>query len=474
MAKKTNIKKNEYSRTEVANREYMDPSNNEETILQDASVLDLMYMMRQLMDMGYEKLRWVSYMSPTGLCLRCHITMQDNIAPNYEPIRFDKDRLFAVATNQLEATADISLLVDVFKRCYHKLLESCKGKDAEYKEWFERLIKEVESRKLPTFTAEYTGYPKDKIQVGDDWYPAPPKEKVRDEVAPRIRARNNACDQFQIIDEFVKERVLYKECAVAGVSFHLKYNDEIWDELEVGTKVALIRERKNKYDKNAVAIALAKDYDGNPDDFDFIIGYIPKEENVQIAQMLDMGWEDVFVAELTTVKRYGKITDRLRISVYIQGKEPKHVRPDLLRAESLSTSELRDMVEELNERGTACFRWGGFCYSEFAFPIVGEKIVMVHCDEDSEVLYLLRVLAKGKEDCARYVDFPEMLDCLDDRDPYVLTNVMGPVRIKKSKHKFLTGVDMKGLSATEYLPPHVSDGFKQYFESLLSDTLSED
>lgn len=54
--------------------------------------------------------------------------------------------------------------------------------------------------------------------------------------------------------QLVWKKVLYKECAVAGVSYHLKHDDELWDELETGTKVALDRDRKNRHDKNAVAV----------------------------------------------------------------------------------------------------------------------------------------------------------------------------------------------------------------------------
>ena len=75
---------------------------------------------------------------------------------------------------------------------------------------------------------------------------------------------------------------------MAGVSFHLNYDDELWDELEVGAKVALVREKSNKLDKNAVAIALADDYDGDPEDFDFdfILGLFPKRRMSRLFRCL--------------------------------------------------------------------------------------------------------------------------------------------------------------------------------------------
>lgn len=42
----------------------------------------------------------------------------------------------------------------------------------------------------------------------------------------------------------------------------------------------MIRERANKHDRNAVAVALADDMEGDTENFDFdcIIGYVPRKE----------------------------------------------------------------------------------------------------------------------------------------------------------------------------------------------------
>ena len=85
-------------------------------------------------------------------------------------------------------------------------------------------------------------------------------------------------DKSDETPEFQRKAIL--ECPVAGIGFHdIK---DIWDELYVGAKIALVRERNNKYDKNAVAVALAGDYDGNPDEFDFNfnINYVSDDNNV--------------------------------------------------------------------------------------------------------------------------------------------------------------------------------------------------
>lgn len=118
-----------------------------------------------------------------------------------------------------------------------------------------------------------------------------------------------------------KKKEVFKECPIAGWNFHDP--EDFWDELYEGAELALVREKKNKYDRNAVAVALAGDYDGDSDnfDFDFIIGYVPRTENKFIAQMMDLGWRDAFTAELTTVNDYGSYADRLRMTIYIQSKE---------------------------------------------------------------------------------------------------------------------------------------------------------
>ena len=117
------------------------------------------------------------------------------------------------------------------------------------------------------------------------------------------------------------ERKVILECPVAGIGFH-DIND-IWDELYLGAKLALVREPKNKYDKNAVAVALADDYDENdPEnfDFDFILGYIPRNNNAAIAAMLDMGWQEMLEAEITELKDHAPYSDKLHITVYIRSK----------------------------------------------------------------------------------------------------------------------------------------------------------
>lgn len=160
-----------------------------------------------------------------------------------------------------------------------------------------------------------------------------PPSSADDTTLGNMLTREETLAQDALLGEIepIFRRVFFKECAVAGVSFHLKYNDELWDELETGVKLALVRERNNKYDKNAVAVALADDFDGDHDDFDFdfILGYIPRECNTEIAAMIDAGYDDKLEAEISTFKRQGSLNNRIRITVWLLSRHPEEEGPYL-------------------------------------------------------------------------------------------------------------------------------------------------
>ena len=45
---------------------------------------ELMQILHELHKLGYQKFSWMSYIAPSGLSLRCHITTQDHICANRE------------------------------------------------------------------------------------------------------------------------------------------------------------------------------------------------------------------------------------------------------------------------------------------------------------------------------------------------------------------------------------------------------
>ena len=95
-----------------------------------------------------------------------------------------------------------------------------------------------------------------------------------------------------------------------------------------------------------MAVALADVYDGDPEDFDFdfILGYIPRNQNEVLACMLDAGFGQKISAKITTYKNYGNVNNRIRITIYLQSNKPLIARPDFLRASTLDLREFREMV----------------------------------------------------------------------------------------------------------------------------------
>lgn len=262
-----------------------------------------------------------------------------------------------------------------------------------------------------------------------------------------------------------RRKRIFKECAVAGISFHIDAKDDIWYELEEGQEVVLVRDRRNKYDRNAVAIAFKDDYDGDPQnfDFDFILGYVPREENHDIAMLLDMGWQDLFYTELSTVKRYGPLNDRLRISIYVCENEEQ--KKDVMRLCPVTMSEWTSTIREIEERGVTHFRWGGFPPWEMNLPKVGTQIVLALDWGNSVVMMLTRVIAKG-DDCIPFVEDPEMVNAVDDCCSFILANTYGPAIVDGSEAQFLASM-MEVYDYSKELTFEESESLKKMFHKMI-------
>lgn len=232
------------------------------------------------------------------------------------------------------------------------------------------------------------------------------------------------------------ERKALLECPVAGIGFH--DIDDVWDELYVGAKIALVRERCNKYDRNAVAVALADDYDGDPDgfDFNFILGYIPRTCNSAIAAILDTGHGDIIEAEISEMNERAPYSERLHITVYVKAKTPLPPSDNRLRICSFEEDGWNAFADDVWRKGVALFRWGGFPPWELDLPKKGDKVAFVHKAEETAALYLMTVIATG-DDCAPYVENVEDLHWVDDCNPYALTVVKGPVAVRNEELGFL-------------------------------------
>ena len=256
---------------------------------------------------------------------------------------------------------------------------------------------------------------------------------------PLSDSRPSECDGYALDERqepLASERKALLVCPVAGIGFH--DIDDVWDELYVGAKIALVRERCNKYDSNAVAVALADDYDGDPDgfDFNFILGYIPRTCNSAIAAILDTGHGDIIEAEISEMDEHAPYPDRLHITVYVKAKTPIAPSDNRLRICAFDQDGWNAFADDVWRKGVALFRWGGFPPWELDLPKKGDKVAFVHKSEETAALYLMTVIATG-DDCAPYVENVEDLHWVDDRSPYALTVVKGPVSVRNEELGFL-------------------------------------
>lgn len=265
------------------------------------------------------------------------------------------------------------------------------------------------------------------------------------------------------IDWSQPQRRLLMECPVAGIGFHDIF--DIWDELYEGAEIALVRERNNPYDANAVAVALADDYDGDPDNFDFnfILGYIPRTCNSGIAAMLDSGWENTLEAEISEMKEYGPYSDRLHIAIYINNQEPKDPNDNRLRLMPINNEdEWNSLVSEIWENGFAFRRWR-VCFPEPEGTDIeptdkGDKVVFIHQGKDESKLYLMRVLAVG-DDCRPFLDKKKREDLymVDDCTAFVLSVISGPITVKNEELDFMENELKTGWHPHSKVEQSVSD-----------------
>lgn len=265
-----------------------------------------------------------------------------------------------------------------------------------------------------------------------------------------------------------KKRILYKECQIAGITFHDL--EEVWDELYEGAELALVREKDNKHDKYAIAVALADDYDGDPDDFDFdyILGYVPRSDNKHLANMIDMGWAEAFECELSQVYGSNPNKGSLWMNIYIVSKDEEEYEntEQLLRAMELDDETYEEFTSCIENQGCGYFRWGGYHPCEYhSFPEKGDKAVFIRKGENETELYLMYCIAVGDDDAAYFVEDKDSLYAIDDCCYYVFTMIQGPLKVKNERVSFLENEDISTIQADKFLSKDTSVKLQQLFNN---------
>ena len=125
------------------------------------------------------------------------------------------------------------------------------------------------------------------------------------------------------------KKLFFKECHLAGRQYHDV--DEVWEELKVGTCLRLERDLDNRYDKNAVAVIFDKIIEESDDPHaflseEYLLGYIPSDENEEIAQLLEMGWNEIFECRICKIKPEAHYENQIYLSIRIKRNESKSDR----------------------------------------------------------------------------------------------------------------------------------------------------
>ena len=107
---------------------------------------------------------------------------------------------------------------------------------------------------------------------------------------------------------------------MAGRQYHDV--DEVWEELHVGTLLELERDLDNRYDKNAVAVIYSNGVDEETGEKDeYLLGYIPSDENEEISQLLEMGWNDIFECRISKMNPDAHYENQIRLTIRIRRNE---------------------------------------------------------------------------------------------------------------------------------------------------------
>jgi len=135
--------------------------------LHNLGTFEWMQILHELHKLGYQKLRWMSCMAPSGLSLRCHITTQEHICVNREIVfTGDPNEIWCTSTGTMTTGEDIKPLVKTFMDENPRLLEIGNGEDVEYVEWFNKLLSFAAKGQTPVFYGEYWSLPMGRIRVG--------------------------------------------------------------------------------------------------------------------------------------------------------------------------------------------------------------------------------------------------------------------------------------------------------------------
>ena len=113
----------------------------------------ILYVAGNLHKKGYENLRIVPSLSPSGLSWRCSfIANKDERLLNIYASNWIQE---FYEINDKEIELNIEELTNSFIEKENEFLQNCKGKNEEYVKWFESVLQNLKEEELPYAFAEY-------------------------------------------------------------------------------------------------------------------------------------------------------------------------------------------------------------------------------------------------------------------------------------------------------------------------------
>jgi hypothetical protein len=112
----------------------------------------LLYIVKELHIRGFENLRVIPSLSPTGLAWRCNfVSVTDRekeaiVTSTWIENYFSKEKNIQFS---------IVELTDLFQREHAGFLNKCKGNNKEYIEWYSDMLNKLKKGELPYAFAEY-------------------------------------------------------------------------------------------------------------------------------------------------------------------------------------------------------------------------------------------------------------------------------------------------------------------------------
>lgn len=131
----------------------MNKDKNEEQInFYMANMQKVLFVARELHNKGYEKLRVIPSLSPSGASWRCSfVTERDRgiIASSWIYQIFEND------FTTTEINLSIIELTERFETEHSSFLRGCLGRDYEYKEWYSGMLRLLRTEELPYAFCDY-------------------------------------------------------------------------------------------------------------------------------------------------------------------------------------------------------------------------------------------------------------------------------------------------------------------------------